>query len=166
MFVKLENNVPTQWPVSEYQVRLQFTNKSLPEYINENVAKELGYGVFVFNGYPSTYDPIYQNIEEITPVLENGKYQQSYKITEKYTPEEKKAKQDEQAKAKNKQQAEMLLQATDWTENNSVRNTSKNPHLVNGDDFDNYRVALRSIAVNPPVVVENWPTKPDEAWSS
>lgn len=73
----------------------------------------------------------------------------------------------DQIKAKNKTQAESLLQATDWTENASVRNTAKTPHLVNGDEFDDYRVALRVIAVNPPdTEITNWPVKPDEQWST
>ena len=85
-----ENNIPVKWPVSEYELRRQFPKKSLPEKISEKCAKELGYGLFVFNGYPSDFDATYQNIEEVTPVLINGKYNQSYKITEKYSPEEKK----------------------------------------------------------------------------
>lgn len=66
----------------------------------------------------------------------------------------------------NKQKAESLLQVTDWTENTSVRNVTRTPHLVNGDEFDDYRVALRAIAVNPPVTVAEWPVKPDEQWST
>lgn len=67
----------------------------------------------------------------------------------------------------NKQQAELLLQETDWTESPSARNTEKTPHLVNGDAFDDYRVALRAIAVNPPETqVTDWPVEPDEQWST
>lgn len=66
----------------------------------------------------------------------------------------------------NKQKAMSLLSETDWTENASVRNTAKTPHLVNGDEFDDYRVALRAIAVNPPITVDIWPVKPDEQWST
>ena len=66
----------------------------------------------------------------------------------------------------NKQKAMSLLSETDWTENPSARNTAKTPHLVNGDEFDDYRVALRAIAVNPPITVDIWPVKPDEQWST
>lgn len=67
----------------------------------------------------------------------------------------------------NKAQAESLLQASDWTEYKSVRDVTKTPHLLNGDAFDNYRVALRGIAVNPPETeVTDWPVKPDEEWSN
>ena len=166
MYVKQIDLVPIEWPIDAYKIRAAYPNQSLPEYISDELSFELGYGPFVFNGYPPEYDAEWQNIEEITPVLKDGKYQQSYKITEKYTPEEKKAIQDQTARDSNKQQAESLLQQTDWTENQSVRNTAKTPHLVNGDEFDDYRVALRVIAVNPPVTVDVWPVKPDEQWST
>ena len=70
-------------------------------------------------------------------------------------------------KSANKAQAEKLLQESDWTENPSARNTAKTPHLVNGDAFDDYRVALRAIAVNPPETeITDWPVKPNEQWST
>lgn len=69
--------------------------------------------------------------------------------------------------AQNKEQAESLLQETDWTEFPSVADIDKNPHLVNLNEFINYRVALRGIAVNPPKTQGfNFPTKPVEQWSS
>lgn len=69
-------------------------------------------------------------------------------------------------KALNKQQAESLLQASDWVEYNSVRDTSRTPHLTNGNDWDDYRVSLRAIAVNPSEAkITEWPTKPEEFWS-
>ena len=73
----------------------------------------------------------------------------------------------EEIKAKNKLQAESLLQATDWTEGKSVRDVTRTPHLVNCDEFDDYRVALRAIAVNPPETeITEWPVEPDEQWST
>lgn len=70
-------------------------------------------------------------------------------------------------KSQNKSQAEFLLQESDWVEYKSVRDTTRTPHLLNGDEFDDYRVALRGIAVNPPETeVTDWPVKPDEEWSN
>lgn len=70
-------------------------------------------------------------------------------------------------KSENKAQAESLLQETDWTEGKSVRDVTRTPHLVNCDEFDDYRVALRVIAVNPPdTEIIDWPIKPDEQWST
>ena len=67
----------------------------------------------------------------------------------------------------NKQKAMSLLSETDWSQYPDVRDASKTPHLSNGDEFDNYRVALRAIAVNPPETeITEWPVKPDEVWSN
>ena len=71
----------------------------------------------------------------------------------------------QQNKASNKSQAEQLLQQTDWVEIPSVSDIANTPHLVNYADFITYRLALRTIAVNPPVTVQEWPVKPDEIWS-
>ncbi len=167
MFVKQVDLVPIEWPIAEYQVRAAYPESSLPEYISDELSFELGYGPFVFNGYPPEYNPIFQNIEEIPPVLIEGKYQQSYKITEKYTPEEKKAIEDQMAKDSNKQRAEMLLQETDWTATVDINNPQySNPYLTNQSEFLSYRSQVRQIAVNPPVTVEVWPVKPSEVWSS
>lgn len=67
----------------------------------------------------------------------------------------------------NKLKSEQLLQESDWVEYKSVRDTTRTPHLINGDAWDDYRVALRGIAVNPPATeVTDWPVKPDEEWSN
>lgn len=165
MYVKQENLVPISWPVSEYEIRAAYPDRSLPEYIPDDLAFELGYGPFIYNGYPSSYNPEWQNIEEIAPVLVDGKYQQTYKITEKYTPEEKKRLQDEKAKEENKLMAMDLLSEVDWTQQPDVADPAITPHLTNKDAFTAYRAALRAIAVNPPVTVDPWPVKPDEVWA-
>ena len=67
----------------------------------------------------------------------------------------------------NKQTAQGLLSATDWTELPSVSDPTSNPHLLNKADFVAYRDQVRAIAVNPPSTeVDPWPTKPNEQWSS
>jgi hypothetical protein len=166
MYVKQKDLVPIEWPISEYEIRAAYPDSSLPEYISDELSFELGYGPYVYNGYPSEYNPEWQNIEEIAPLLIDGKYQQTYKITEKYTPEEKKKLQDEQAKEDNKSRAEQLLQQTDWTATVDISNPQySNPYLATQDAFLAYRSQLRAIAVNPPVVAD-WPVKPNEVWTT
>lgn len=165
MYVKLENDVPVKWPIDAWQIRAEYPNTSLPEYISAETAAELGYGVFVVNGYPPAFDPEWQNIKEVTPVLADGKYQQTYEITEKYTPEEKKRLQDDEAKARNKDMAMGKLSEVDWTQQPDVGDPAITPHLANKDAFTSYRAALRAIAVNPPVTVDEWPVKPEEVWA-
>lgn len=73
----------------------------------------------------------------------------------------------EEIQEQNKQQATAQLQATDWVELSDVSNPTLTPHLVNKPAFTAYRSELRAVAVNPPsTVVDPWPVKPDEQWSS
>ena len=65
----------------------------------------------------------------------------------------------------NKQTAQGLLSATDWTELPSVSDPTSNPHLLNKADFVAYRDQVRAIAVNPPDTEWTPPTKPTEQWS-
>lgn len=120
--------------------------------------------------YVNVFLPYDQNTEKLVSV---APYIQADDAThwvytvavEPLTPEEI-AQREESAKQRNKAQAESLLQETDWTEGKSVRDNTRIPHLVNGDEFDDYRVALRVIALNPPVTVDEWPVKPNEVWST
>jgi hypothetical protein len=61
--------------------------------------------------------------------------------------------------------AKQELVASDWSDLPSVRNTTIEPHLTNGADFDTYRATLRAIVVSKPAVVEVWPVRPDAVWS-
>ena len=72
---------------------------------------------------------------------------------------------DDSIKNSNKQTAISLLQETDWVEYPSVRNSENSPSLQNYLEFDEYRLQIRSIAINPPVDIEKWPNKPKEIWS-
>lgn len=72
----------------------------------------------------------------------------------------------EQIQTQNKQQAESLLQQTDWTATVDINNPQySNPYLGNQDAFLAYRSQVRQIAVNPPTtLVEDWPVIPQEVW--
>jgi hypothetical protein len=65
----------------------------------------------------------------------------------------------------NKATAMSLLSATDWVNQPDVRNTAVSPHLVNGQEFDAYRLQVRQIAVYPVAGALTWPTLPTEVWA-
>lgn len=65
----------------------------------------------------------------------------------------------------NKATAINLLAQTDWVNQPDVRNTAVSPHLVNGTEFDAYRLQVRQIAVYPVAGDLTWPTLPDEVWA-
>lgn len=65
----------------------------------------------------------------------------------------------------NKATAMGLLSATDWVNQPDVRDTAVSPHLVNGAEFDAYRLQVRQIAVYPVAGDLTWPTLPVEVWA-
>lgn len=84
-------------------------------------------------------------------------------IVRDMTPEEKES-YGNSLKAQNKSQAQTLLTETDWVDIPAVSDPANIPHLANKDEFNTYRLALRAIAVTPPVTVDPWPVKPEEVW--
>lgn len=144
--------------VSDY--REMFPNSSFPnsgpdaEFLQENSCLP----VCVFK----TYDSLTEKLASVPPYIEDG---QVFTIAvEPLTPEEIEAN-NESKKAKVKSQAASLLVESDWSELSSVTNPEITPHLTNANEWVAYRAALRGIAVNPPVEVVEWPTKPEEVWS-
>lgn len=65
----------------------------------------------------------------------------------------------------NKAKAMSFLSLTDWVNQPDVRNTANSPHLVNGSEFDAYRLQIRQIAVYPTAGELVWPTLPTEVWA-
>ena len=69
--------------------------------------------------------------------------------------------------AQNKSTAVSKLQATDWTTIPDVSDSTKsNPYLSNVQDFVVYRNAVRQYAINPVAGDINWPTLPQEVWTT
>jgi hypothetical protein len=67
----------------------------------------------------------------------------------------------------NKTTAVDKLQATDWTTIPDVGDSTKsNPYLSNVQDFVTYRNAVRQYAINPIAGNINWPTLPQEVWTT
>lgn len=63
------------------------------------------------------------------------------------------------------EQAKQRLQRTDWSELSSVSDASIDPHLLNKNEYDDYRLAIRRLMISP-VVNPSWPTEPTPQWSS
>lgn len=67
----------------------------------------------------------------------------------------------------NKFTAVQLLQQTDWTQIPSVSDPAlSNPYLSNKLAFDQYRNSVRQYALNPVAGDINWPTAPQEVWTT
>jgi len=67
----------------------------------------------------------------------------------------------------NKQIAIASLKVTDWTTIPDVSNPAKsNPYLSNAQEFVTYRNAIRQYAINPVAGNIDWPTRPNEVWTT
>ena len=74
---------------------------------------------------------------------------------------EKIAEREAAMRQDNKQQASTLLTESDYTD---LPNTANK--ILNLPAILAYREALRIIALNPPITVEQWPTRPQTEWST
>lgn len=66
----------------------------------------------------------------------------------------------------NQRFAEILLLETDWVNQPDVTNPQINPHLLNYQDFLNYRSIVRAVIVNKQSGIINWPERPQAQWST
>lgn len=173
------NTQTMQYPVSEQDIRNEFPNTSFTEPFQ---APE-GYAPVLNSPTPVVPNPVLQYAKEIAPAQDSlGNWMQQFEVVDIYSdytdPDgvfhskqeqeaEAIAKDEAQKKQQNKQQAEQLLQATDWTATVDIADPAySDPYLSNQAEFLTYRSQVRKIAVNPPVTVNVWPTKPDEQWST
>lgn len=154
------NTETMEWPIYEGDFRLMFPNTIFPSPLVDTPSPF----VWVLDVDQPTFDWVTQGVKEVAPVEQNSVWTRQWEVYS--LSQEQIDANHEQQRQQNKQQAESLLQASDWVEYASVRDVNRTPHLTNGDAWDDYRVALRGIAVNPPITVDVWPVKPDEEWSN
>lgn len=159
MNVYIINTKTLDWPIYEGDYRVANSNVSFP-----NEFEPLPPFAWVQETTQPLYDWITQGIKEVTPTFFDGIWHQSWEVYE--LSNEQILKNQNISRQLNKTQASELLSATDWVELGDVSNQAINPHLLNKPEFTNYRAALRQIAVNPPVIVDTWPSKPSEVWSN
>jgi hypothetical protein len=67
--------------------------------------------------------------------------------------------------AENKNKAINLLKETDWSTYSDVINIYETPHLINQNEFIEYRRKVRIISLKPTDGNLVWPIKPIEIWS-
>lgn len=65
----------------------------------------------------------------------------------------------------NKTMATVLLGKTDWVNEPDVYDPASTPHLLNRQEFLDFRAQVRVIAVTPVAGNLNWPTMPIAQWS-
>lgn len=140
------------------------SNVDVAYWFPQTEAAAQGYAlVVVVPTQQPEYDHITQGIRELTPVDTDGVWHQVWEVYG-LTPQEI-AYNTGQAMLANKNIASEILSQTDWTTIPDVSDPAvSNPYLANASEFAAYRSTIRKIAVNPPAVVNPWPTPPMEDW--
>lgn len=145
-----------------FQIRNDFSNTSLPEYLTDEFLTTIN----IFSVVPirqPEYDWMTQNCVKGSPELVNGTWYETWVVTEA-TPEEV-AQRKTQCQQQNKAVASQLLADTDWTCTVDINNPQySNPYLGNQDAFLAYRSQVRAIAINPPITPAVFPPIPQEVW--
>lgn len=163
MYAKIINGELIQYPYTWEDMRAQNPETLFPSEYVESIFIEYG-AVAIAQTEEPPYDRLTHIGHEGMPALIDGVWSQTWVATELST--EQQAALETGLRETNRQQAKQALLDTDWCEMPSVRNTAIHPHLLNPEAFDAYRLTLRAIVVDPPVVVSTWPEKPNGEWSS
>lgn len=154
------NTETTEWPIYEGDFRLMFSDTSFPSPLIDLPAPF----AWVNDVDMPNYDALREGVEEQNPHNENGLWFRTW-IIYNLSPEQI-AENENAQKQINKAKAMQLLAETDWSATVDISNLEQaDPYLVNQTEFLSYRSNVRKIAVNPPIVVDVWPVKPDEQWS-
>lgn len=160
MFVKLENGVPVEWPVNENRIKHENPNVSFPNDVTKIDIAAYGYAKFSYSD-PPEYNTEYQECVEITPVLNEDTYVQTWQVKEKFTAEER-AEYDAKKEAEllatlpsvHRSKRDALISETDWWASSDLTMTAEQTA---------YRQALRDITTHvnwPHLEDSDWPVKP------
>jgi len=161
MIVKLKDGKPSGDLIEQNNFYKLYPNISFPFPLVPSDIEPLGYGLYDFRNQPD--HDTYEKVVEVDPVKnEYGIWLQTWEVVPMNESEIE--EKNNELKEFNKSKASYLLTETDWIELNDVTDPSKLPYLTNKADFIAYRQLLREIAVNPPITVGQWPTKPEEVW--
>lgn len=146
--------------VTESEFRAMNAESSLPVALTAEVLDGMGADPVLEGPQPTPTRYQYAQRDGVEEV--DGQWFTKWIVVD-MTDEQKDAL-DAQSKQANAATAKQMLEASDWADLASVRNTANTPHLSNTSAFDAYRVALRAIAIDPPVAVAEWPVRPDAIW--
>jgi hypothetical protein len=159
MFIKIENNEPVGFPISDENLRLLVpSNVSLPRYPVTADVLEFGFAVYEFAQVPEPALTDFKVVEEGTPTWANDEVRGDY-ITQVWAvrdmDEAEKAAATEQQWIRVRSERNAKLSACDWTQldDTPLTNTEKQA-------WGAYRQALRDITTqtNPFAII--WPAAP------
>jgi len=88
MLVKLQNNLPVEWPVTEAHIQATNPNTSFAFPLSKEILLEFGYATLQHTD-PMDFDSEFKKTVETAPKLIDGVCIQQWEIVDKYSSEEK-----------------------------------------------------------------------------
>lgn len=151
MYAKINNGVVEKYPYSIGELRKDNPNTSFPSSIPETTLAE--YGVFPVVPKDEPQTPHTKNVKEVDPVNLQGKWTQTWEITDA-SPEEI-AERTEARSETVRQERDYLLAKSDWTQGKDIPDSVSQAWAV-------YRQALRDVPQQGafPWNVQ-WPVRPE-----
>lgn len=150
LLIKLENNVPTGFPVVEQNFKLLFPNASFPTYLTPESVEPFGFGLYDYSQIPQIDK--YKKLVEVAPKKDsNNIWRQSWDIVDMNDAEKKEADSIKATEIRNIRNFKLSI--CDWTQ--------LNDSPVNKEAWAVYRQQLRDITSQtgfPWEVI--WPTTP------
>jgi hypothetical protein len=149
MYVKVENNIPVVYPYSIVNLKTDYPNTSFPAVLsNERLAQ---FGVYPVEPTEPPQASYTYNVEEDTPVYNDGTWYQEWSVNEASVDE--KAERLEGAWNSLRDKRNSLLSSCDWTMLEDAP--------INKTAWAAYRMALRFLpeATQDPFNPV-WPQKP------
>ena len=138
LFIKLENDQPTGYPIVAQAIRDLHPNISFPAIIDSSELLALGYAEFTRTLPPDV--GLLQKAVEITPVFDGTVAVQTWEVQEMSDQEKADVTSNALIAARSRQRS--LLAASDWTEMPSVQ--SKKDQTWK-DNWAAYRTAVRDV---------------------
>lgn len=145
------NTVTLEYPISETQIRQLFPNTSFSSQFNPPSPYAPVFGI-----PEPVYNPDSQRIEQTTPVMRNGKWEQAWKVVE-LSADQKTTKQQQKylsASQTIRSDRNALLRDSDWTQLADTPGQIRAAYVA-------YRQALRDLPSQPGFPWEvTWPQQP------
>lgn len=165
LYVRIENGLPVEWPVQDFQIKSRLKNVSFPRRSGLDAFAPYGYEAFSAVKQPE-FDSRLDQVLEATPVKIEGAWVQQWSVQSLFETEEQRAAKKAEIDEADRQALLATQQEVIRTERNRLLTQSDWTQLPDaGTDsaaWATYRQALRDIpqqAGFPDRVT--WPTKPE-----
>lgn len=154
MFIKLENDIPVGYAVTEENLQQLFPDHIFPKIYTPKDIRPLGFGIYEWTQIPQAEYP--NKVVEVTPTLgDNGIYYQTWTIQEMSQTEKQSATEKKTIEVRAERNYKLMF--SDWTQLADAPLSQEQKQAWNI-----YRQALRDITSQAGFPWNiSWPTQPE-----